>query len=348
MEDIIIELEDDNNHLYPKEDQNFPKRDLIISNESRALSKDIKETIEEAKRFADISHAKNTKLAYTKDWEHFTTWCKAKNLDNLPAKPQTIALYFTDYANEYKVSTLERKLSAIGTIHRNAGYFFDPKHIAFQRVFRGIKREKGAARKGKDPLMVDQLKLICEKEPENIKDIRDRAILLLGFSMASRRSEIVNLTVDDIKYVDEGLQVIIRKSKSDQEGHGRTVGVPYGTNQNTCPVYWLEKWIDEAKVEEGFIFKKINRWGHIDNNPETHLSDKAVNLIVKEHLERVGINPDAFGAHSLRAGHVTSAAAADVPEWIIQKQTGHKRADTLRGYIRMGELFKKNSSNGML
>ncbi|WP_193354128.1 site-specific integrase [Candidatus Protochlamydia amoebophila] len=169
--------------------------------------------------------------------------------------------------------------------------------------------------------------------------MRDKALLLLGFVGAFRRSELVSLTINDIKFVREGLQITLRKSKTDQEGKGRVIAIPYGSNILTCPVRALNDWLNCSKISEGPLFRPINRHGQIMDKA---LTSKSVALIIKrnKHLEK---QKHSFSGHSLRAGFATTAAISGVPEHLMMKQTGHKSSDTIRRYIRLGNMWTENT-----
>ena len=173
---------------------------------------------------------------------------------------------------------------------------------------------------------------------------RDRALLLLGFAGAMRRSELVGLDVADITEGTDGLIVRLRRSKTDQEGAGRTVGIPFGSNLATCPVRAWRAWLELSSITEGAAFRPVDRHGRI---AVTRLSGQAVALVLKRHASRAGLDRDEVAGHSLRAGLATSAAAAGVPERVIAEQTGHKGTAMLRRYIREGTLFRENAASAV-
>jgi integrase len=173
---------------------------------------------------------------------------------------------------------------------------------------------------------------------------RDRALLLLGFAGALRRSELVGLDVADLTEGTDGLRVRLQRSKTDQEGVGRTVGIPYGSNPVTCPVRAWLAWLEVSGITEGAAFRPVDRHGRIGT---TRLSGQAVALVLKRHAARAGLDPGEMAGHSLRAGLATSAAAAGVPERVIAEQTGHKGTAMLRRYIREGSLFRENAASAV-
>jgi len=175
--------------------------------------------------------------------------------------------------------------------------------------------------------------------PERLLGIRDKALLLIGFAGGFRRSELVALDVEDLEFCPEGLVINVRRSKTDQEGEGRKVGIPWGQHTITCPVKALQSWLHEGNITEGAIFRPLTRHKQILSS---RLTAQSVAKVVKRCAKSAGLDPNLYSGHSLRAGLVTSAAMADVSENIIMRQTGHRSSETLRSYIREGDLFQKN------
>jgi integrase len=194
---------------------------------------------------------------------------------------------------------------------------------------------------GKAPVVVDELRGMVETLPASTLGVRDRALLLLGLAGAFRRSELVALDVDDLRSTAAGLVVTLRRSKTDQEGAGREVGIPRGTNPETCPVRAVGRWLEARTVDGRALFCRIDRHGR---QHAGRLGDRAVSPVVKRAAAAAGLDPANYAGHSLRAGLATSAAAADVPEWVIAQQTGHKSMAVLRRYIRSGSLFHENAA----
>jgi integrase len=253
-----------------------------------------------------------------------------------------VGLFLADRAATHKVSSLEMRLVAIRQAHRLAGHVLNTQHPAIRDVFAGIKRDKGTAQVAKAPATTDILKdTLSEAAGDTSRNVRDRAVLLLGFAAALRRSELVALDRADLAFDRDGLTVTLRRRKTDQEGAGTEIGVPYGSNPETCPVRAVEAWLALAGVADGPVFRRIYKGGNI---AASRLSDRAVALIVKQLAERAGQDPALFSGHSLRAGLATSAAAAGVEERVIAKQTGHKSMPVLRRYIRAGSLFTENAA----
>lgn len=299
---------------------------------------------DQARDYAFSSRAKNTKRAYKVDWQEFCAWCTQNQLESLPASPLTVGLYLSAKATTLKVSTLNRKLTAIRQAHYAAQQPFDSKHPAIREIWNGIKRTYGVEQQGKQPLLTDDLKKIIQSMGTSLQDLRNKALLLIGFSGAFRRSELIGLNVEDITYQPEGLTILLRRSKTDQEQKGYLKGIPFGHHTETCAVRALKQWLDVSKICSGPIFRKMQGKNLVSS---LRLSDKAVSRIIKKSIVSIGISPKKYAGHSLRAGFATAAASAGVEERIIMAQTGHKRVDTLRKYIRIGNLFKQNAA-GMI
>jgi len=295
--------------------------------------------------YLDAAQAEATREAYRSDLAEFGAWCEARNLPSLPATPQTVARYLVDRAQTFKVSTLTRRLSAIAQAHQARGHDTPTASILVRKVFAGIRRKHGAAPAGKTPILPDDLKLMVGHLGDDASDLRDRAILLVGFAGALRRSEIVGLNVGDLVTRREGMILTLRRSKTDQEGAGVLKGIPRGRDKALCPVRAVEAWIKAAQIAEGPLFRPVDRFGRV--SPD-RLADYTVVRVVKRLVEAIGLEPAEYGGHSLRAGLATAAAAAGKAERDIMRQTGHKSTAMVRRYIRIGELFADNAADGLL
>lgn len=302
-------------------------------------NQEISTTVEKARDYISNAKASNTKRAYAADWRNFTGWCRQHNLPALPANPDTICLYLTQQASTLRVSTIQRRLAAIGQAHQAAGHDSPASHILVRNLMAGIRREKGVMQRGKAPLFIDDLRKMVLSLSASIAGVRDRAILLIGFAGAFRRSELVSLDVEDVVIEKEGMVINLRRSKTDQEAQGMKKAIPFGINGATCPVLVFKEWLTVSGVANGAIFRGIDRHGTMTGK---RLSGKAVALIVKRTAESVGIGPAQFSGHSLRAGLATQASINGASEFSIMSQTGHKSASMVRRYIRDGQLFRDN------
>lgn len=292
------------------------------------------------------ARAGSTLRAYEHDWKQFRSWCEEKQLNALPASPQAVILYATDLVknDRQKVATLSRRLAAVSQMHQQAGFEPPTRAWAVKQFLSGLRRETGVAPVRKRPVLAEDLRQIVAALPNSVLGARDRALLLLGFTGGFRRSELVGLDVEDLEEIPAGLIVTIRRSKTDQEGQGRKVGIPRGAVENSCPVRAVEVWRAVAQFQAGPLFRVVNRHGQVS---EKRLSGEAVGIVVKRAVETIGYDPTRFGGHSLRAGLATSAAAAGKSERAIMNQTGHRSLATVRRYIRDGNLFRENAAEGL-
>jgi len=257
----------------------------------------------------------------------------------LPASPLTVADYIAAHADVYKPATLDRRLAAISVAHKSAGYDSPTGNIAVRGTLRGIKRAMGTAQNKKAPVRRANLRQATAELPDTLQGKRDRALLLLGYIGALRRSELVALDVADIAFTAEGMRLVIRRSKTDQEATGVVMGIDSGTYTPTCPVRALREWLDCSGIDSGPIFRPINRHGQLLSS---RLSGTAVGLIIKRLAPSLGVDPAAVGGHSLRAGFVTDAYSAGVAEAVIMERSRHKTHSVMAGYRREANLFAVN------
>lgn len=280
--------------------------------------------------------------AYRTEWAGFVDWCNAHDRDPLPADTETMVWWLRDQAAAgYAVSTIARRLVTIGQAHDRAGFDRPTADRAVKAVWAGVRRRVGTAQRRVSPLTIERLRAIVAACDDDTAGLRDRALLVVGFAGAFRRSEVVALTTDDVEVTEDGLVVDLRRSKTDQEGAGRRIGLPYGSNPDTCPVRTLQAWLDHAGIEGGPLFRAVDRHGNIGSRK---LSGHAVANIVKRRCAQVGLDPADYSGHSMRAGFATSAAAAGATETSIARQTGHKSMQVLARYIREGDMFRTNAA----
>jgi integrase len=286
------------------------------------------------------SLADGTRRIYAGDLARFLSWG-----GNVPATDALIAVYLGEHADTHAVTTLARWLASLAKAHRAAGHPDPTKSELVKSVLRGIKRRHGSALDQAKPLLREDLLLAIEGMTDDMKAARDRALLLLGFAGAFRRSELVALNVDDLDFVKQGAIVTVRRSKTDQVGAGRKIGVPYAAHGRHCAVSSLADWLAAASITSGPIFRPVNKHGHIGR---ARLSGAAVSLVVKERVAAIGAVPSDYSGHSLRSGFCTSAAQAGLSSWKIRAQTGHASDAMLARYVRDGELFIDNAAGAML
>lgn len=294
-----------------------------------------------ARTYARASRSEATLRAYGKDFEHFTRWAEAHGLEAKPAMPDTVALYLTDMAATYKPSTIARRAAAISVAHQHAGLDSPTKHATVRSVLTGIRRSHGTAPTQVAPATIGEIRKMVARMNGSIIDVRDRAVLLLGFAGAFRRSELVALAVEDLQDRPDGLLVTVRRSKGDQEGHGDTKAIPFGADPETCPVRAVRAWLDVAEIIDGPLFRRVDRHGNVGG---AGLTGQSISLIVKRAAARADLDPSGYSGHSLRAGFVTTAAANGASERSIARQTGHASGSTvLRTYIRHASAFTDNA-----
>jgi site-specific recombinase XerD len=320
--------------------------DLTVPTTSPTGLTTLGELVDKARTFAASAKSPATRKAYRMDWSAFEAWCQDAGLTALPASPATVATYATYMIDEgLAVSTVQRAMVSISQGHKMARHRSPTSDAIVLETLKGIRRQLGTAQRRKRPLLPTQIRTMLDLLPESLLGVRDRAILLLGFAGGFRRSELVGLDVSDIEFTEDGMVVTVKKSKTDQEGKGRRVGIPYGTSPSTCPARCTKAWIDAASITSGPVFRPVGRWGHV---AEQRLADRAVARVVQRYAQAVGFDAGRFGGHSLRAGLATAAARAGRSERSIMNQTGHRSVTMVRKYIREGSLFTENAAAGLL
>ena len=308
---------------------------------------DIKALQEETLLNLQSSKANNTVRAYKSDFNDFGIFCAQNGFKSLPSQPKIISLYLTHLSTKNaKMSTLKRRLVSIGVIHKINGHYLDTKHPSIIENIMGIKRRKGSFQRAKKPLLINSLKniinVIDRQNKEEIKKLRDRSIILIGFSGGFRRNEIVSLDYNDLDFVQEGLKINIKRSKTDQFGEGFTKALPYFDSSQYCPVVSLKNWLEVSRITSGPLFRRFVKGSKLSEN---RLTDQTVALLIKEYLNLTGIDSKNYSGHSLRSGFATSAADSGVEERSIMAMTGHKSTEMVRRYIKEANLFKNNALN---
>ena len=307
---------------------------------------DIKSLHEETLNNLKNSKANNTLRAYKSDFKDFGAFCVKHGFKSLPSEPKIVSIYLTHLSKDSKISTLRRRLVSISMVHKLKGLYLDTKHPIIIENLMGIKRVKGSIQKGKKPILINHLKsiinVIDEFKEDEIKRLRDRSIILIGFSGGFRRNEIVSLDYDDLDFVVEGLKIKIKRSKTDQFSEGSIKALPYFTNSKYCPVISIKKWLETSKIQSGSLFRRFIKGSKISTN---RLTDQTVALLIKKYLKLAGIDSKNYSGHSLRSGFATSAAEFGAEERSIMSMTGHKSTEMVRRYIREANLFKNNALN---
>ena len=358
--------------------------DLVRLGDSGHLPSALAADAEAARRFASAARSDATLRAYRSDWADFSMWCDDRGLVSMPAAPETVSLYIASRAEAgpaddrgrptapLKVATLSRRLAAISQAHKLAGVESpalrsrEPLHS----VWAGVVRTLGAAPEKVAPALAadvvamaaacDEAVRLAEAFPDEAKPgaalraRRDKAMLLVGFAAALRRSELAAVRTEHLGFTPDGLRLLIPKSKSDQEGAGQVVGVAYGSRAETCPVRAVRSYLAAASRDladhgrpsplSGAVFRSVDRWGRLGRKA---ITGRTVANVVKAYAEAAGLDPSLYAGHSLRAGFATTAARAGKPDRAIQKQTRHKSAAMLAEYVREGRLFDDNASEGI-
>ena len=278
--------------------------------------------------------AKRTTAAYRRDLLRFLDWG-----GQIPASPEGLATYLSAHAESHKPSTLIRWMVSLGKAHTTQGMIDPTKTELVKVVIKGIKRTHGSQQRQVTPAIREDIIAMLNTMGDGVKDTRDRALLLVGFSGAFRRSELVALNVDDIQEVREGLTITIQRSKTDQEGSGRKIGIPFARGIH-CPVKAIQSWLQASGITEGPIFRGVDRHENVGGR----LSNHAVARVIKGWAGKAGLDSEDYSGHSLRAGLVTSAANAGIANHKIRAQTGHKGDTMLNRYIRDGQIFTDNAA----
>ena len=283
------------------------------------------------------SKSENTLRAYQSDYNDFSLFCSKNGFQAMPTQPKILALYITHLSSYSKYSTLKRRLASISILHKTKGHYIDTKHPIIIENLMGIKRTNGSNQKGKKPLLINDLKILINAiDQSNEKDkrkIRDKALILIGFSGGFRRSELVDIEYEDLEFVSEGVKIFVKRSKTDQSGEGMTKAIPYFDNKNFCPVIALKNWIEIFDLKKSRIF---------------NISDKSVALIIKKYANYAGLDSHRYAGHSLRSGFATSTAESGAEERNIMAMTGHKSTEMVRRYIKEANLFKNNALNKII
>lgn len=286
---------------------------------------------EQAKHYAQAAQAENTGRAYAAQWAKFEKWCTEAGRPALPAEPETVAQYLAGLAGAgAKFSTVGQARAAIADHHRRAGALDPVSHPVVRAVVAGIARTTGTAPKQKAPVSLDELRAMAGTcDTNTLAGLRDRALLLVGFWGAFRRSELVALDVDDC-HLNGALKITVRRSKTDQTGEGQHKTLPALTDKTLCPVHALRAYLDGAEINSGAIFRRVDRWGHLHER----MTDRAVALVVKACAKAAGLDARRLAGHSLRAGFVTAAIEAGAQALDVAEITGHRNQNTLGRYVR--------------
>ncbi len=317
---------------------------VVPHTRSNDLQAEVDDLVSHARNLIDAARAESTRAAYASDWADFEAFCDRLDLTPLPADAATVALYVADMSasRDLAVSTIGRRMAAIAVTHSEANAVSPTVHPQVRKLMTGLRRTKGVEQNGKRALTVNELRRMIATLGDDPTSLRDKALLLVGFVGGLRRSELVAINVGDLRLDDRGYALTIRRSKTDPEGEGRQVALPYSADPLLCPVRALQAWLETGAIERGAVFRRVRRGG---NTTTQRLSAQSVGLVVKKLAGAAALTrPDELGGHSLRAGFATTAAAAGASERAIANQTGHRSMQVLRRYIRQATTFDDNAA----
>jgi site-specific recombinase XerD len=302
--------------------------------------------LQDVASYVDASLAISTRRAYRSALTNFRSWCAAQSVQALPATPEVVARYLTALAKAgRKVSTIEQRVAAIRWVHEARGHESPTRTKLVRAAMQGIRRELGVAPQRKSPATVDRLAaMVSHADPDTLKGLRDRALLLFGFASAMRRSELVALAVEDLERTERGVLVSVRRSKTDQEGRGHQRAVICGNRAELCPVRAVSRWLEAAQIQSGPVFRSVTRHCRVNGS----LSTRAVAQVVKHYASLAGLDPAEFSGHSLRAGFVTSAAERGATADRIMDHTAHRSVAMVRTYTRRADAFANHAGDGLL
>lgn len=289
--------------------------------------------------YQDAADAPATVRAYASDVKNFEAWCRRSDLTAFPATPEVVGAYLAAAGEGYAMQTLRRRVAAIARASGLTGYPLDTKHPAIRETLRGIGRTHGSRGRRAAALTTTELKALSRVcEDGTLTGIRDKALLLLGFAGAFRRSELVALNVEELTWSGDGVKALLKKSKTDKEGAGAEVMIAYGRHEATCPVRTLGHWIEAARIRSGPVLRKVNKAGRVEPR---RLSEDAVRQILTKRAAEAGIKgslAEPVSPHGLRAGFVTTAYRNGVSDEEIMGHTRHRSLTTMRSYVRRAKL----------
>jgi integrase len=300
-----------------------------------------------AQGFAKQATAAATLRAYKADWTHFSQWCAIHSFTPVPAAPAVVGAYLASHAGSHAPTTIRRRLSALGKMHRFNDLPWNPAHRDIQGPLQGVLRSHARPVRKAAALTLPMLRQLLATCDQSVRGRRDRALLLFGFVGALRRSELVSLRVEDVAIVSGGLRLRIRRGKTDQAGQGAEVGLPHGRHMETCPVRAFEAWQAVAQRKAGPLFRKIST---DDGIGDTALHPDAVRRILAHRVAMAGIVVNGFdrlSAHALRVGFITEAYDKGVRDEDTMRHTRHRDFRTMRGYIRLAGLVSGSPASAL-
>ena len=297
-----------------------------------------------SKAYQDAADAPATLKAYATDWANFNVWCSKHCFTPMPATPEVVGAYLAAAGEGYALPTLRRRVAAIARACRIAGHPLDTKAPAIRETLRGIGRTHGTPPRRSAALTIADLRKLVRVCGTTLAGARDRALFLIAFAGALRRSELVGLNVADITWTEDGLVLLITRSKTDAEGAGARIAINRGKASETCPVTALQLWLTEAGVTDGPVYRKVNRGGVVEH---ARLTAGAVRQVLMKRAGQAGIPStwaEPVSPHGLRAGFVTAAYRNGVPDEEIMGHTRHRSLTSMRTYVRRAKLGNASPS----
>ncbi|MBA4536570.1 site-specific integrase [Bacillus aquiflavi] len=293
----------------------------------------------EIKHLIEAAKSNNTKKAYESDWRHFENWCAENTVQSMPASVETVLLYLNDLSKTYKYSTIRRRISSISKAHKLRNQMNPVRHDYIQMALDGIGKLNGRRQHSKRAILLEDLKKMVDCiDTSTVIGKRDKALLLVGFALASRRSELVAINREDIYFTREGADIRIRQTKTNDDDVVKSI---LKVSSAYCPVVALADWLQTANIQTGAVFKTVDKYGNIYNRT----TDKTVARVVKKYAALAGLDPSEYAGHSLRSGLATSASMEGMNDNSIMKQTGHKTRHMVDRYIQSGQRYKNNASH---
>jgi integrase len=316
--------------------------------EAPARDPELEDLMEEALDYHDSALSESTRRAYERGWGDFAEFCASHDLPALPSTEEAVALFLTERARRLSTSTLNQRLAAIQHVHDQRGEDSPTRSKSVRDVMRGIRRDKDETPRQAKPLLTEDVKAMAEAlqtdaehRPARLRALRNRALILIGFAGAFRRSELAALQREDIEERKDGLLIRLPESKTDQEGEGQLVAIRR-VGGECCPVAALKQWTEAAGIEGGPLFRGVRQDGRLRPSAVT---GKTVGNVVREAAEAAGLpDTERITGHSLRAGHITQASKNDVPDGIIQAHSRHKSDRAFREYVRPQNLMENSPS----
>ncbi len=306
---------------------------------NKSISKE--DLVTPVKNYISECLSKNTKINYACSWKSFTKWCADRNVASLPSTPEIVSAFFADHAdNGFSPPTIVHRCAAIKKAHEFAGYDSPTASILVKKTVAGIKRTIKHSPDRKAPATAERIEQMISHCDNSVIGLRDKALLLIGFLGAFRRSELIALTVNDIEQTAEGIKIIIRQSKTDQEGKGQTIAILNGINFRAVDA--LMHWLKIANITDGYLFRSIRKGGNVQKEG---LSSQSIANIIKHYAKKSGFTVDQFSGHSLRAGFLTSAAEAGASIFKMTEISRHKDIQTVMGYVRSAKIFENHASD---